>query len=224
MRYRLAVCCLFLTAAALPALPQTPNPPKKNPPPLTDADLQKMPAAQVKELFKKVKLPEDDPSPDPGNKDKKGAPPTGEVRHKGMNYGPCLASTVDLPDPNKKKGDEAGKNVVLRGLTIQLEHNTTVCYDLDTMAVAAVWTGGFLDLSKCSHENSKGSMAPQVPWPLWFTNINTPGWADRDGKFTDPRPGAIGSLPAPWLKYHGHYLHGNQVILRYEVFGREVLE
>src|SRR5947199_3600984 len=125
MSRRLAVCCLVFTLAAVPGLSQSPGPAKKNPPPLTDADLQKMPPAQVKELFKKVKLPEDDPSPDPGNKDKKGAPPTGEVRHRGMIYGPCLASTVDLPDPTKKKGDEAGKNVVLRGLTSQVERTTT---------------------------------------------------------------------------------------------------
>jgi hypothetical protein len=219
MTRSLALCLLL---AALPgALAQQP-PAKKNPPPLTDADLQKMPPAEVKELFKKVKLPEDDPDPDPGNKEKKGAPSTGAVTHKGMNYGPCLASTVDLPDPKKKKGDEAGANVVLRGLTIKLDHDTTVCYDLDTLAVAAVWTGGFLDLSKTNHENSKGAMAPQVPWPEWFTNINTPGWADKDGKFEDPRPGKLG--PLPHVKYRGHYLFGGKVILKYEVNGREVLE
>ena len=36
----------------------------KTPPPLTDADLQKMTPQQVKNLFKKVALPEDDPDPD----------------------------------------------------------------------------------------------------------------------------------------------------------------
>src|ERR1700738_3582785 len=112
MLSRITVALLLLALGLLPAMPA--QPPKKNPPHLTDADLQKMPAAEVKELFKKVKLPEDDPSPDAGNKDKQGAPPTGEVTHRGMDYGPCLACTVDLPDPKKKKGDEAGSNVVLR--------------------------------------------------------------------------------------------------------------
>src|SRR5205823_14212476 len=66
--------------------------------------------------------------------------------------------------------------------------------------------------------------AAQVPWPLWFTNINTPGWADRTGKMDDRRGGRLGPLPASWLKYHGHYLHRDRVILKYEVQGREVLE
>src|SRR5438445_3623990 len=136
---RLALPALLVCVGFLPAVPA--QPPKKLPPPLTDADLQKMSAAEVKELFKKVKLPEDDPSPDPGNKEKKGAPSTGEVKHKGMDYGPCLACTVDLPDPKKKKGDEAGSNVILRGLVVKLPYDTTICYDLDTLAVAAVWTG-----------------------------------------------------------------------------------
>jgi hypothetical protein len=205
-------------------------PPRKYPPPLTDADLQKLPPQQVKDLFKQVALPkevalpEDDPDPDPGNKGKKGAPSTGEVKHQGMNYGPCLACTVDLPDPGKKKGDEAGKNAILRGLVVKLPHDLTVCYDLDTLAVAAAWQGGFLDLSKTNHENSKGMMAAQVPWPLWFTNLETPGWADMDGKFADPRQPRLGPLPVSWLRYRGHYLHGDRVILKYEVQGREVLE
>jgi hypothetical protein len=206
----------------LPALPA--QPPKKNPPPLVDADLQKMPAAEVKELFKKVKLPEDDPSPDAGNQGKQGAASTGEITHHGMDYGPCLACTVDLPDLKKKKGDEAGSNVVLRALAVKLEHHVTICYDLDTLAVAAAWTGGFLDLSKSTHENSKGAMAPQVPWPLLFMNINSPGWADKGGKIGDPRPLKLGPLPAPWLRYHGHYLYGDKVILKYQVHGCQVLE
>jgi hypothetical protein len=209
----------------LPCLPGAGEPPpRKFPPPLTDVDLQKMTPQEVKDLFKKVALPEDDPDPDPGNKGKKGAPATGEIKHSGMNYGPCLACTVDLPDASKKKGDEAGKNVILRGLVVKLPHDVTVCYDLDTLAIGAVWQGGFLDLSQTNHENSKGAMAPQVPWPVWFTNIDTPGWADKDGKFDDPRKPRLGPLPTSLLKYHGHYLHGNDVILKYDVQGREVLE
>jgi hypothetical protein len=218
---RLTTIAFVFFVGTLPAIP---GQAKKNPPPLTDADLQKMPAAEVKELFKHVKLPEDDPDPDPQNKGKSGAPSTGEIKHSGMDYGPCLACTVDLPDPAKKKGDEAGKNVVLRGLVVKLPHDMTVCYDLDTLAVAAAWQGGFLDLSKTNHENSKGAMAPQVPWPVWFTNINTPGWADKEGKFNDSREGKLGPLPADWLKYHGHYLSGDRVVLKYSVQGREVLE
>src|SRR5207249_1566722 len=33
-----------------------------------------------------------------------------------------------------------------------------------------------------------------------------------------------GPLPASRVKYHGHYVHGDKVILKYEVHGREVLE
>jgi hypothetical protein len=217
----LGIGVVFLTVLAwLPAG----QPPRKHPPPLTDADLQKMSPQAVKDLFKMVALPEDDPDPDAGNQGKKGAPSTGEIKHSGMNFGPCLACTVDLPDPAKKKNDEAGKNVILRGLVVKLPHDVTVCYDLDTLAVGAVWQGGFLDLSKTNHENSKGMMAPQVPWPVWFTNIDTPGCADKDGKFDDPRPGRLGPLPASWLKYHGHSLHGDQVILSYNVQGRDVRE
>jgi hypothetical protein len=207
--------------ACLPAVPQTP---RINPLPLTEADLQKMPAAQVRELFKKVKLPGDDPDPDQGNRAVKGAPSTGEIEHRGMDPGPCLQCTVDLPDPKKQKGDEAGRNVILRALVVKLPHDLTVCYDLDTLAVAAVWQGGFLDLANTNYENSKGGMAPQVPWMVWFTNLNTPGWAALNQKFDDPRPGRLGPLPANWLRYRGHYLHGQRVILQYEVLGREVLE
>jgi hypothetical protein len=218
---RLFIPLAVLLAVSLPAVSQVP---RKNPPPLTEADVLKMTPAQVKEITKNVKVPEDDPSPDEGNKGVKGTPATGAISHRGMDFGPCLECTVDLPDPKKKKGDEAGANVILRAMVIKLAHDLTVCYDLDTMALAAVWKGGFLDLSKSSYENSKGSMAPQVPWPQWFTNLNRPGWAGPEAKADDPRPDRLGPLPADWMHYRGHYLYGNSVILRYYVQDREVLE
>jgi hypothetical protein len=96
---RIVLAGLLIGFGVVQAMPGQPA--KKNPQPLTEADLQKMPAAEVKELFKKVMLPEDDPDPDAPNKGKLGAPSTGEVAHTGMVYGPCLACTVDLPDPTK---------------------------------------------------------------------------------------------------------------------------
>jgi glucose/arabinose dehydrogenase len=73
-----------------------------------------------------------------------------------------------------------------------------------------------------------------------FSNPVGPGWADKAGSFADPRPEvkaaynvpAGGSemtregqpMPKEWIDYHGHYLHGDEVVLSYAVNGCAILE
>src|SRR5262249_29636111 len=104
---RLSVPLALTLALTLPADSQ---PQKKNPPPLTEIDILKMTPAELKEITKNVKVPEDDPSPDAANQGLPTAKATPAISHRGMDYGPYLECTVDLPDPMKKKNDEAGAN------------------------------------------------------------------------------------------------------------------
>ena len=133
-----------------------------------------------------------------------------------MDYGPFLSYSILSP--------ERGHHQVLaaRGITIRLG-NAAVCFDTDTMRMAAGWTGGFLDLSRTNLASLKGTSAATPGGELFFTCADGPGWS-AGGGLDDPRPMKLGPLPPNLAHYKGLYRHGRQVVLWYSVGDADVLE
>ncbi|MFN0067918.1 MAG: DUF6797 domain-containing protein [Limisphaerales bacterium] len=131
--------------------------------------------------------------------------------------GPFWSGTVLLPE---KRGLAAAKGL---GITVGADKQTHLLYDLDTLRVAAAWTGDFLNF---------GSTLTKIEWPpppgipggIAFETRNGPGWADAAGRFQDARPRQQGPLPKGWAHYRGLYQSGDRVVLKYTLGGVEVLE
>ncbi len=131
-----------------------------------------------------------------------------------MDYGPFLSSTV-----SRVHYRDDGDLLALKGLSIRLGE-ATVCYDLDTLRVAAVWTGGFLDLAGTHLVSSKGAIPTTMGGKEVFSTRVAPGWTTSD--FKDRR--AVPSGPMPGVRYQGLYRHGRQVVLSYRVEEVDILE
>ncbi len=125
------------------------------------------------------------------------------------DYGPALASQL-------------GRDVN-SALTIQLT-NQTISYDLHTMDQAAIWSGGFLDVDQTQHKRGRGEGQP-IPKGKRIDGLSMWKWG-HDTTLDYPTEDLLprGPLPERWLDYHGHYLHGDQVVLAYAIDGREILE
>ena len=125
------------------------------------------------------------------------------------DYGPALASQL---------GRDVGS-----ALSIKLG-NISVAYDLHTMDQAAIWSGGFLDVDQTQHKRGRGEGFPK---PRGMATENLSLWQWGHGDTLDyPKEDLLprGPLPDKWLRYHGHYLHGDQIVLAYAIDGREILE
>ena len=109
-------------------------------------------------------------------------------------------------------------------LTVRLDGDVTVSYDLHHMCLAGAWRGGFLDLSRTGHTQQRGEGQPLPDGqPLkglqqWFWAFN--GRFDYPSQQVPPR----GPLPPEWMRYHGHYLDGPNVVLSFSIDQREVLD
>src|SRR6266702_8920873 len=57
-----------------------------------------------------------------------------------MDYGPFLSSSVTMPDATNGE-DVAG--ITLKGITIKLGANASVCFDTDLLRYTGGWTGGW---------------------------------------------------------------------------------
>ena len=145
-----------------------------------------------------------------------------------MDYGPFLTCSVSQPSasiagPSGKKVASPRVGIADKGICIDLGGGAAVCFDTDTLRLAAGWTGGFLDLHRTNIAGQKGNGDAMPAGPITFTSPDGPGWA-RDGRFNDPRPGGLGPLPREWAHYQGLYRHGKQVVLAYSVGGANILE
>ena len=128
------------------------------------------------------------------------------------NYGPALASQLGREFTSV--------------LTIKLG-SVTVSYDLNSMDQAGVWENGFLDLSETQHARDRGEGTAN---PNGKHIAALAGWSwGHDGTMDYSRNGFTGRGPIPqrWMHYRGHHLHGgesSQVVLNYQIDGRDVLE
>ncbi|MCH2102572.1 MAG: c-type cytochrome [Planctomycetes bacterium] len=126
------------------------------------------------------------------------------------DYGPALASQL---------GGEVGA-----ALTIRLDEDATISYDLQMAESSGAWTGGFLDLSNTQHHKQRGE-GRATPSGEMIPGLE--GWAwGHDGSldFDRGERWPRGPLPRKWLHHRGHYLYGDDLVLSYEIDGRGVLE
>jgi hypothetical protein len=125
-------------------------------------------------------------------------------------FGPALASQL--------------QKSVVSAMTVKLGEGVTASYNLHDMSLAGAWKGGFLDLSQTQHERLRGEGQPQpVGDPL--PRLQTWFWG-HEGSLDYPKEGLLprGPLPAKWLDYKGHFVHGERLLFSYAIDGRGVLE
>jgi putative heme-binding domain-containing protein len=155
------------------------------------------------------------------------------------DYGPYLAGTFEVG-----KGID---NIARKGLAIRLDDgpggvgrgHAWVLYELDTMRVAAFWTGEqFIDWSGINFDGRHGAH-PRVAGDVQVTLPTMPGWANpATGSFDDPRPlgrdkKPYGPLPRNHVKMKALHHVGlggtagepkGAVVLEYDVGTASVLE
>ena len=108
-------------------------------------------------------------------------------------------------------------------LTVSLDHDVYLSYDLLRMRLAAAWAGRLdVDDTKFRRYRGEGKPAPEgdpLPglgeWQWSYGEAGTP-----IVETSSPRS----PLPPDLLTFKGHYVHGDRVILSYEVLGRDILE
>lgn len=125
------------------------------------------------------------------------------------DYGPALYSQI---------GGAASS-----ALTVSLDHDVYLSYDLLRMRLAAAWAGR-LDLGETKFRRYRGEGKP-VPEGDTLPGLDAWQWSygetgSRVAEQTSPRT----PLPPDLLAFKGHYAHGDRVILSYQVLGRDVLE
>ncbi|MBN8246118.1 MAG: hypothetical protein J0L84_01595 [Verrucomicrobia bacterium] len=114
----------------------------------------------------------------------------------------------------------------MKGLavTVGADRKNYLVYDLDTLRVAAAWSGPFLEF---------GNTLTKIEWPpppsvkgtnLVLSTGQGPGWSGPGGGFSDPRKDHQGPMPRDWAHYQGLFLNGDQVVLQYTVGAASVLE
>lgn len=115
------------------------------------------------------------------------------------------------------------KNLAYKGMAIRLGENAAVTFDTDLLRFAAGWTGGYIRPHGVTFDGSHGGH-PTIEGEQALGARQSPGWAGKDGQFTDPRPEPYGPLPADWARWDGAYVVGMDVVLSYTVHGAKVYE
>ncbi|MDB5303526.1 MAG: heme-binding protein [Phycisphaerales bacterium] len=150
-----------------------------------------------------------------------------------MDYGPFLSYSVLRPKaatavkpaaghPTPQKTD-TGEILAVKGISIKVGNNASVCFDTDLLSVAGGWVGGFLDVRKTNLNSDRGDAPASIRGALAFSTTTDPGWAKGES-FADPRDAHDGPLPADWAHYKGLFRCGDKVVLSYTVGKTEVLE
>ena len=144
-----------------------------------------------------------------------------------MDFGQALHWTYQI---------EPG-NIAFKALATRLDSGpggvgkgkSWIVHDLDTLAVAAVTGGSFVDWRGIAFDGTHGTHTSLTGEKL-FANPVGPGWANpANGSWDDPRPLArdgrpYGPLPRGWARHLGTHVHGPEQILRYSVGDSLVLE
>ncbi|MBI1841095.1 MAG: hypothetical protein HYR88_09620 [Verrucomicrobia bacterium] len=116
-------------------------------------------------------------------------------------------------------------NVAMKGLAIHLgpPNTASALFDTELLRMAAGWTGGFITTHGVAFDGAHGAH-PQIQGVQAFGTSQSPGWADANGRFTDPRPEPFGPLPQSWCRWDGLHLSGSNVVLNYTVHGVAIAE
>ena len=146
-----------------------------------------------------------------------------------MDYGHSLINTIEV--------SKDGSNIAQKGIAIRLDDGPGgvesgshwLMYDHDTMRVAGVWSGGFIDYNGI-HFNGVHNRHPRIAGDIHFKNPTGPGWGHpSDGSFEDNRVlgrdgKRYGPLDREWAHYQGMYRYGRQTIIKFTVGKTEILE
>ena len=132
---------------------------------------------------------------------------------KNMDYGPFMQHSVSCGEI-KNKNAEYFEDTTEKAMIVDLPGDLVFCYDAVLMSVSGVWKGDIANAEKTNYTSYKGSR-PLIPGgEVLYRNIDTPCWAvDTPDNQKQEN-----------IKVLGHYLHEDQVILKYKVGGREILE
>ena len=145
-----------------------------------------------------------------------------------MDYGNALHWTYEV----------AADNIAQKGLAVRLDAGeggvsqgrAFLVYDLDTMRVAAAFSGaGFLDWRGVAFDGSHNSHA-SIVGDVAFVNPVGPGWANPNtGSFADERlvgrdGRRYGPLARDWVRYRGRAQHGAATAIDYTVGSTSVRE
>ncbi|MEO1990832.1 MAG: DUF6797 domain-containing protein [Pirellulales bacterium] len=135
----------------------------------------------------------------------------GEVDDDGpRDFGPVLGSQI-------------GKDIN-NALSIRLNEDVTAGYDLHRMKMAGVWRNGFLDLSETHHYRQRGEQMPQIDGDL-MPGLDGWQWSNAQSfNLPENAKPERGPLKKEMLDFKGYSLFGEEVILRYAIEGRDVLE
>jgi len=134
--------------------------------------------------------------------------------------GPWLLGTIGV---GKTADPKTPQTTALKGLAIKLgaDGEAAVAYDLDLCRVAGGWSGG--KFTTPMNLMSRGEY-PTALGEVSFTTPERPGFGDPAAGWKDPRPEPFGPLPAGQVRFRGFYVHGDQVIVKWDAAGVEVLE
>ena len=144
-----------------------------------------------------------------------------------MDYGPYLTASLEV-----EPGNIANKGVAIRldkGVGGISAGNEFVLFDTDTLRYAACWTGPeFINWENIAF-NGEHVVHADIVGHTVFSNPDAPGWADPAGTFKDRRlvgrdKNRYGPMPHEWARWKGLYVHGDKVVLSYQVGGVHVLE
>ena len=146
-----------------------------------------------------------------------------------MDYGDALHWTYEVGE---------GRNIVQKGLAVRLDGgegglsrgHAFMVYDLDTMSMAAAWSGrGFIDWKGVAFDGSHNSHASIVGDVAMINSIG-PGWAKPGtDDFTDQRlvgrdGRRFGPVARDWAKFRGRRDVGGRTLLEYSVGSAAVRE
>ncbi|HYE31628.1 MAG TPA: DUF6797 domain-containing protein [Methylomirabilota bacterium] len=115
------------------------------------------------------------------------------------------------------------KNIAYKGMAIRLGDNAAVAFDTDLLRYTAGWTGGYIRAHGVAFDGAHGGY-PTIEGEQAFGTRQSPGWADKNGQFNDPRTEPYGPLPQEWARWDGAYVVGMNVVLSYTVHGSKVYE
>ena len=132
----------------------------------------------------------------------------------------CLAAD-QVPSVVQAATIQVGDQVVLKGLAVQAgeEGDATFCYDTETMRLAGVWRGGFINPIRLM---SRGDF-PVAQGEIELSSDARPGAVIGD-ELGDPREQPFGPVAAEKIRYNGFHRFENRITLNYNAGGVGILE
>ncbi|MEX2529512.1 MAG: DUF6797 domain-containing protein [Gemmatimonadota bacterium] len=108
-------------------------------------------------------------------------------------------------------------------LLVELADNVRLAYNLQRMSMVAAWQGR-LDLSQTKYQLYRGGREPTIDGQE-LAGMEQMHWSYQD-RYEQLNNLVSERTPFPdeWLTYHGHYQHGEDIVLSYSIMGRKVLE